>query len=116
VQFQIADGYHLYTQLFGRWIRWHHGDSIRYQGGIGGLTIPVRKAISEWNKGRRADLDVFGHWHTSHMDRDFISNGSAVGYSPYAVRIKAPFESPAQTLAVFESKRWLTSYRPVYVR
>jgi len=116
VQFDIAEGQLLYTKLYGRTIRWTHGDALKYNGGIGGLTIPVRKAIAEWDKGCKADMTFFGHWHTSHLDRMFCSNGSIVGYAPYAVSIKASFEAPQQAFMLFDSKRGLSSYRPIYVR
>jgi len=116
VQFSIADGTLHYMELYGRTIRLTHGEAIRYQGGVGGLTIPARKAIAEWDRGRRADLTVFGHWHTSLLDKQFLSNGSALGYSPYSVRIKAPFELPQQAFVVFDAKRWISAFRPIYLR
>jgi hypothetical protein len=80
------------------------------------LTIPARKAIQEWDRAQRADFTVFAHFHTSILDKMFLSNGSAVGYSPYAVSIKAPFERPQQSFLVLDQERWLLSYRPIYVR
>ena len=105
VKFQIAEGYHSYTTFFGGYtIRWHHGHQIRYQGGVGGLTIPVNKAIAQWNKARHADLDVFGHWHTKFDGGNFICNGSLIGYNAYAVSIKASFEKPSQTFFLVNKK------------
>ena len=116
VQFKIADGVHLYLDVFGKVVRQHHGDTIKYQGGIGGLTIPARKAIGEWDKGRRADLDVFGHFHTRHFDAKFLSNGALIGYSPYALTIKAPFELPSQSMVLLDKKRWITADNRIFVR
>jgi hypothetical protein len=116
VQFDIAEGQLLYTTLYGRTCRWTHGDAIKYQGGVGGITIPVRKALADWDRARRADMTFFGHWHTSHLDKQFCANGSAVGYAPYSVRIKAAYELPQQAFMVFDAKRWLSAYRPIYVR
>ena len=61
IEFMIANGYHTYLNVFNKTIRFHHGHAIKYGGGIGGIFIPVYKAISQWNKARQADLDVFGH-------------------------------------------------------
>lgn len=116
VQFHIAGGYHLYVDLFGKRIRMHHGDEVSYQGGVGGLTIPMNKAIGQWDKAMRADLDIFGHFHQFLNPTKFISNGSVLGYNPYALAIKAAFEPPMQTLAIFDEKRWLTSVNRIYVR
>lgn len=60
VTFQIAGGYLSYLQIYDMTLRFHHGHDVRYQGGIGGLTIPLNKAIDKWNKGRHADLDCLG--------------------------------------------------------
>lgn len=118
IKFQIAEGYHSYVRLFdGKYtIRMHHGHGMNYGGGVGGLTIPVNKAISQWNKGQRADLDVFGHFHTSLNYNNFVSNGSLIGYSAYALRIKADFEKPSQSFFLI-NKRWNAKsiHTPIFV-
>jgi hypothetical protein len=116
VRFDISEGQLLYTELYGRVHRWTHGDAIKYNGGIGGITIPVIKAIVEWDKGQKADMTFFGHLHTSLLGKSFCSNGSVLGYAPFSVRIKAAYEMPQQSYMVFDSKRGLTAYRPIYVR
>ena len=118
VKFQIADGYHSYTRLFdGQYtIRWHHGHGLNYGGGVGGITIPVNKAIAQWNKGIRANLDVFGHFHTKIDGTNFVSNGSLIGYNAYAVRIKADYEPPSQSLFLINKKFNAKGvYTPIYV-
>jgi hypothetical protein len=116
VEFSIATGYLLYAEIYGRTVRMHHGDEVKYNGGVGGITIPMNKAISEWDKGKRADLDIFGHFHSFTNPTKFLSNGSVLGYSPYALSIKAPFEYPMQAVAVFEKHRFLQTVHRVYVR
>ena len=106
VKFQIADGYHSYVRLFdGKYtVRTHHGHGMNYGGGAGGIMIPVNKAIAQWNKGVKADLDVFGHFHTRLDGGNFVANGSLIGYNAYALRIKADYEKPSQTLFVVNKK------------
>ncbi len=106
VKFQIADGYHSYVRLFdGKYIvRTHHGHGMNYGGGAGGIMIPVNKAIAQWNKGVKADLDVFGHFHTRLDGGNFVANGSLIGYNAYALRIKADYEKPSQTFFVVNKK------------
>jgi hypothetical protein len=89
-------GYHTYLDVGGYVIRFHHGDGIRYAGGVGGLTIPLNKAISKWNEAKHADLDVMGHWHTAHDAHNAVMNGSLIGHNAYAIHIKAGFEPPQQ--------------------
>jgi intein/homing endonuclease len=75
----VSDGYHLLLDLYGKTLRIHHGDGLQYQGGVGGLTIPVEKAIAAWNKGVPADLDIFGHWHQSQQNPKWVCNGCFTG-------------------------------------
>lgn len=108
VKFLISRSYHSYLDVLGLTIRFHHGHNIRYGGGVGGLTIPVNKAIAQWNKLRWADLDCFGHFHQMFDGGNFIANGSMIGYNAFALSIKAGFEKPAQTFFLIDSKRGRT--------
>lgn len=103
----VDNSYHTYVDYFGRYTgRFHHGDDIKYQGGIGGIAIPANKAIHEWNSIRRADFDCFGHYHQQMKDaRTFTCNGSIIGYNAYAISIKAPYEVPRQTMFLVDKKR-----------
>ena len=104
VQFIIPTGYHSYMDIYGVKIRFHHGHALKYGGGIGGLYIPVNKAIAQWNKAFKADLDVFGHFHQLRDGGNFICNGSLIGYSSFALSIKADYEKPRQALFLINSK------------
>jgi hypothetical protein len=99
VTWQISRAYHSYLTLYDRWrFRLHHGNAIRYQGGIGGISIPTHKAIGEWNKIRSVDCDIFGHWHSYLHEWNFVSCGSLVGFDPVAIAIKARDPPPTPTL------------------
>ena len=115
VQFIIPESYHSYLDVYGTTIRFHHGHAIRYQGGVGGIYIPANKAIAQWNKARHADLDVFGHYHQMRDGGNFIANGSLIGYSGFAVSIKADYESPKQALFLMDKKRGKTAVWPILV-
>jgi hypothetical protein len=120
VKFKIASGYHSYLHLWDRYlIRFHHGHFIRYQGGVGGLTIPVNKAINDWNKQelyRNVNLDVFGHFHQYTNHGNFVCNGSLIGYNAYAVSIKAAFERPQQSFFLVSHKYMSkTMATPIFV-
>lgn len=114
-EWHIADGYHNYLEVDGRIVRFHHGDGLKYQGGVGGLTIPVEKAIAQWNRAIRADLDVFGHWHQSQQNPKWISNASLIGHNAYAIAIKAGFEPPSQTYFLMDRKRGRTITAPIFL-
>jgi hypothetical protein len=113
ISWVVADSYLSFVKLYGKTLRFHHGDQLRYQGGVGGLTIPVEKAIASWNRARVADLDVFGHWHTQQQNPKWISNGSLIGFNAYAVSIKAAYEKPQQTYFLYDRDRGRTITAPI---
>jgi len=115
VHVKVADGYFNTLDVYDWKIRFHHGDGIRYQGGIGGVHIPLNKAIAQWNKAFYADLDVLGHWHTRKSDRWYVLNGSVVGYNPFAIKIKADYEPPQQTFFLVHPEKGRTVECPVFL-
>lgn len=103
VSWQVGAGYHNLVDLNGFMLRVHHGHALSYGGGVGGLTIPVLKAIQSWNHAQKADLDVFGHWHQHlYIPRRFVANASLIGHNAYADRIKAEYQPPSQTLIIVD--------------
>lgn len=113
LQFMIPEGMHSYVQVYDQTIRFQHGHAIKYGGGVGGIYIPVNKAIAQWNKAKRADLDVFGHFHQLRDGGNFVCNGSQIGYNSYALSIKADYESPRQAFFLLDKKRGKTFTAPI---
>ena len=113
VQVQLPKGIHSYLQVYDQTIRFHHGHALKYCGGVGGIYIPVNKALAQWNKGRHADLDVFGHFHQLRDGGNFICNGSIIGYNAFAMSIKADYERPRQALFLMDKKRGRTCLWPI---
>jgi len=109
----VPSSYLYYFQVYDQVLRFHHGDNIRYNGGVGGITIPVNKAIAQWNKSKHADIDVFGHFHSSKIDKHFVANGSIVGFNSYALSIKAEFEQPQQMFFLVSKKYGMTVSCPL---
>ena len=116
ITFQHPSGYFNWLSLYGRMIRFHHGDNIRYHGGVGGVQIPVCKALAQWNKTRLADLDVFGHWHTPEWSSTYIINGSVIGYSAYAENLKADYNKACQALFLMHQKFGKTAMYPIILQ
>lgn len=115
VTFVLQQGYHLILPIFPHYkVRFHHGHALRYGGGVGGLYIPARKAIAQWQKSQQVQLDFFGHFHGLKMDGDlFVCNGSMIGHSPYATAIKADYEPPRQLFVLIDRKRGKTGVFPI---
>jgi hypothetical protein len=107
VRWQIGEGHLNYVDLDGFRVRFCHGHAIRYQGGIGGIHVPLNKAIAAWDSTTRADLTCIGHWHQFSWGRSgrYVTNGSVIGHSAYAIRIKANYEPPCQAAFVIDHGR-----------
>jgi len=105
VTFLISEGYLQYVEVYGFTVCFSHGHAVRYAGGIGGLSIPLNKAIAQWQKLRTVDLYCMGHWHSFLDNGNAIVNGSLIGYNAFAVFIKANFERPKQSFFLVDKKR-----------
>lgn len=117
VRWQVGEGYLNVLDLDGFRVRFHHGHAVSYGGGVGGITIPTNKAIAAWDRIDRADLTVFGHWHQFSWLRAgrYVSNGSLIGHSAYATKIKASYEPPCQAFVVVDHKRReVTDAKPIF--
>lgn len=114
LEWHIGTGLHVYLNLNGTVCRFHHGDAINYQGGVGGLAVPLGKAVKDWNTVCRADLDFIGHWHQCRDYGHTIVNGSMIGYNAYALRIKAPFEAPKQAFTLIDRKRGKSLFASIF--
>ena len=117
VDWRVAQGHLNYVDLDGFVIRFCHGHAIRYSGGNYGVALPATKAIAAWDTFQRADLTCFGHYHSFGWLRAgrYVSNGSVIGHSAYAVKIKAPWEAPCQAGIVIDGKRReVTKAFPIY--
>ena len=69
--------------------------------------------LGQWNQARKADLDIFGHFHQSIDGGKFLCNGSMIGYNAFALSIKAEYEPPQQTLFLVDKKRGRTCRWPI---
>jgi len=116
VKFLISRGYHNYLDVYDWTIRFHHGHAVRYGGGVGGIYIPVNKAIAQWDKAKKADLTVMAHFHQLKDGGNFICNGSLIGYNAYALSIKADYEDPKQAFFIIHSKKGRLGYKPIFIK
>ena len=114
IKFIIPNSYLYYLKVYETTLAFHHGHDVRFAGGIGGLTVPMLKAISQWNRMTPADIYVCGHFHQFIDGNSFIVNGSMIGYNAYAVAIKATFERPSQTVFGVHSKLGKIFTRQIY--
>lgn len=102
----IPEGYHAVIDVFGKKLAFNHGHYVKYGGGIGTLTVPLMKAIHGWASAM-PDIahTTIGHFHQYLQHRRFCVNGSLIGYSPFAIAIKAEYEPPCQAMFLWDKER-----------
>jgi hypothetical protein len=96
-----------YFDIMGKTIRYVHAHQIQYNGGVGGLAIPMRKAVLNWNTTQHADETLGCHFHTSYKPlRDYMQNGALCGYDWYAMSVvKAEYQAPLQSMEMLIGDR-----------
>jgi hypothetical protein len=105
IHFEITNSPHQYVSVYDLLLHFHHGDDVKYQGGVGGLGIPLLKAVPMWDLVKRADIHNIGHHHSFLDFGRALVNGSLIGYSAYSQRIRAAYEVPQQAMYYVDSKR-----------
>jgi hypothetical protein len=101
--------------VYGRTIRTLHGDIFKYGGGVGGITVPLFRALARWESVKHADLTVMGHWHQRICLPSVMVNGSLIGFNAYAADIGASYEPPVQSMRILDAKRWCSTDIPMWV-
>lgn len=115
VEFHIASGEQLYLQIYETTARFCHGDATKGGSNIGGITIPINKAVSRWDSFRYADVTFMGHFHQSIQLNHLMINGSLIGYNPFAMHIAARFEPPQQNFCLIDSERGVCQKTTIWV-
>ena len=115
MEWQIAEGYFNFVDVYDFPIRCHHGERITFGGGINGIGVPAYRFISNANTKKRAYLDLFGHWHTFGWPGCFVSNGSLVGVDEYSQAFSGDSE-PKQSFIVIDRNRGITRALPIFAR
>jgi hypothetical protein len=115
ISWHINQGAISYFDVYGRTLRFLHGHQIRYKGGIGGLTIPLIKAILRWNETKKAFYTFICDKHTySNPTPDSQVNGSLVGFNAMANELGCVFQPPLQSFTLLDSKRGVTIKAPIF--
>jgi hypothetical protein len=115
INWQITHGYLNYQDVQGYKVRFHHGENVKYYGGVGGLSIPMNKAVQAWDKSRRADLSISGHFHQYLDYWSWVSCGCLCGMDAYAQSIKAEYQEPTQTIVFIDKSRGKVQSIPIFV-
>lgn len=115
IAFKIDQSELCYLTVYDKVLRFFHGHQIRFQGGIGGLTVPLYKAIHRWNSNIKAYYNFMCDKHTySTPTPDCQVNGSLKGYDAFAVGHGFSFQPPLQSFTLLDSKRGITIKAPIF--
>ena len=115
VDFIVSEAYYYIQDIFGLKIRFHHGHIFKFNGGIGGLSVPVLRKVAQMNLTEKADLDVCGHFHSTQIFPNALLNGSIVGSNGYSMSLGLPFEPPKQLFFLIDSKYGRTLVSPIFI-
>lgn len=94
INWNIANGIHVYQDIYGQKIRFLHGDTINFRGVNGPYTY-LNRRIFQWDQAVPANYSIQGHLHTYTLGtRKWVINGSLIGYNPFAVSFGGEFQPP----------------------
>lgn len=113
VEFIIPESEFIYLDLFGYINKFSHGDHFNYQGGIGGLEVPLKKWILRENAVIKTDMSWIAHWHQYIVLNKVRVNGSLIGYNSYARAFGFEPEPPKMQFQLLDKKRGYTLNNPI---
>jgi Calcineurin-like phosphoesterase len=91
-------------------VRFFHGHQVKYQDGVGGLTIPLNKWLHKQDKIQKADINMLGHFHMfSQPTSNSFLNGANKGWDEFALSHGFPYQPPLQTSVLVDVRRKLVS-------
>lgn len=104
LEWHIAAGEFAHINVTGVDLGFTHGHAVTYGGGVGGITIPIKRAIPRWDSFQKADVWNVSHFHQYHDLPSLVVNGSLIGVAPYGMRVGG-MEIPAQASYLIDQKR-----------
>lgn len=113
VEFIIPESEFIYMNLFGYVNKFSHGDHFNYQGGIGGLEVPLKKWLLRENSVIKTDMSWIAHWHQYIVLNRARVNGAAIGYNSYARAFGFEPEPPKMQFQLLDKKRGFTLNNPI---
>lgn len=113
-EFQIASGEFTRLRIHKTDLGFTHGDVVKYGGGVGGIMVPVMRAMPRWQTYGHCDVWNMGHFHSYYDTPIATINGSLIGAAPYGMRVGG-YENPIQAMYMIDSKRGKCQSSPIWV-
>ena len=112
----LPTGRHSIAEVYGLRMHVHHFDTVKSQGGVGGILVPLNRAAARWREKYRAHMSVGGHFHQYMHTPQVVVNGSLIGYSSYADSLaQASPEPPQQAFWLIDEKRGVCQTTALWV-
>lgn len=112
LEFKLSESQFIYYKIYDKINLFCHGNHFNYQGGIGGIEVPVKKWILRENAVNKAfggvDMAFIGHWHTLTSLPNVRINGSVIGYNERGRAFGFTPELPMQQFQLIDAKRGYT--------
>lgn len=116
VTFCVADGHHMVVPIYEWRLHLTHGDKVKSMGGIGGVDVPLNRAIAQWHRTMPAECTAVGHFHEYNSGQRLTRNGSLIGYGPFSRDVvRAAYEAPQQAFFLVDRSRGKTACAPIWV-
>lgn len=113
IELIIPESEFIYLNLFGYVNKFSHGDHFKYQGGIGGIEIPLKKWLLRENAVIKTDMSWIAHWHQYIVLNKVRVNGALIGYNSYARAFGFEPEPPKMQFQLLDKKRGFTLNNPI---
>lgn len=94
-----------FYNLFDKVIRMSHGHHFRYEGGVGGLYVPLMRHLYRARMQIPFDRAYMGHWHMEASLPEVGINGSVIGIDAYSLNKGFYPQRPSQLMEIFSSKK-----------
>ena len=119
IEFKLSDSKFIYYKIYNKVNMFSHGNHFNYQGGIGGIEVPVKKWVLRENAINKdwggIDMAWIGHWHTYLNLQHVRINGSVIGYNEMGRAFGFTPEPPMQQFQLLDKKRGFTINNPIHL-
>lgn len=99
-----------YIEVYGKRIRFAHGDHFNYNNGMGGIAGPALRWLNRINGADYADMTFIGHWHQIHLEiaPNIMVNGAVIGTTAYSLKFESGRRPPQQIFCIQDKWRGFT--------
>lgn len=113
VEVILPKGEFTYVTIYDKVNVFSHGLGVKYQGGIGGIEVPLKRMVTQENSIIPFDMMWLGHMHTYLVLTKIRMGGSVIGYSEFSRLHRFAPEVPKMQFQLLDPKRGYTLNEPI---